>query len=385
MLITINRVTDKYWNITEQESSIDQIDRDILRIMVTKGCTSAYAIWVQMKKENENVMVYKNIGRRVLLLQEGGFIEEIKLEGIENLHGRKDYKLTMIGLEQLIPQLLEYPDGTEIVVKYMDKFGLDKEGFGIVLISRLYVITDVINRYLPTLTGQERGNLLTIIDPKGQLAKKPRNESIRTYGNFRAVQQLRLTAAEPELKSVTEFLKHILEAERVDKSMQEISSSSRIDGIHKFESSPSKKNKTTESTKAIPEVNHKVEDVIKSVKLFDSKTNKIIANYYDEIRSKLERYNIELKIDDKGKETKKYSLTRSYSAYSEPRKKRDQELVSKDIQELHKVIVQVPEPIKVLKQIANSIEALVVLPSEELENYYNPKSKTYNLIKTIDK
>ncbi|HZD35443.1 MAG TPA: hypothetical protein VE130_09585 [Nitrososphaeraceae archaeon] len=338
-----------------------------------------------MKKENENVMVYKNIGRRVLLLQEGGFIEEIKLEGIENLHGRKDYKLTMIGLEQLIPQLLEYPDGTEIVVKYMDKFGLDKEGFGIVLISRLYVITDVINRYLPTLTGQERGNLLTIIDPKGQLAKKPRNESIRTYGNFRAVQQLRLTAAEPELKSVTEFLKHILEAERVDKSMQEISSSSRIDGIHKFESSPSKKNKTTESTKAIPEVNHKVEDVIKSVKLFDSKTNKIIANYYDEIRSKLERYNIELKIDDKGKETKKYSLTRSYSAYSEPRKKRDQELVSKDIQELHKVIVQVPEPIKVLKQIANSIEALVVLPSEELENYYNPKSKTYNLIKTIDK
>jgi hypothetical protein len=116
--------------------------------MVTKGCTSGYAVWVQMKKENENVMVYKNIGRRVLLLQEGGFIEEIKLEGVENLHGRKDYKLTIKGLEQLIPYFLTHTEEIENIVQYMDKFKLDKTLFQKLLTERVKSTLQVLDKYL---------------------------------------------------------------------------------------------------------------------------------------------------------------------------------------------------------------------------------------------
>jgi hypothetical protein len=147
VLTTINRVTNKYWSIVGQVSAVDSIDRDILRIMATKGCTSAYAVWVQMKAEDDNVMVYKNIGRRVLLLQEGGFLEEVKLEGVENLHGRKDYKLTIKGLEQLIPYVMTHIKEIQKLTEYMVKFDINRNLFGVILLEQLTSMIRVVNEY----------------------------------------------------------------------------------------------------------------------------------------------------------------------------------------------------------------------------------------------
>ena len=308
-------------NISIQNlSDSDSTDKNII-LLITKGYTSSYAIWAFMKKEakeighGRRVMTYKNINTRVIKLFNAGFIEEVEQTG-RPPHGRIDYKVSMKGLEELIPDVLVHPEELKSVIEYMDKFGLDIVSFGLLLLKKYTRMTELVHEY----------HKLALYDV-----------SDVTYERGRDV----------------------------------------YEGFHRAVSN---------LVKDIGAVKEKqFQDTMTTVKLFDKRTNKAIMNYYEEISDKLERYNIELKIDDKGKDTKKYSLMRSYSAYSEPRKKRDHKLVGRDMRALLKVIYIMPEPVEFLKDIANNIEALVVLPSGELENYYNSKNKTYNLTRTIDK
>ena len=84
-------------------------------LMVTKGHTSSYAIWMAMTEEakkNSNptkVIAYKNINQRALNLSIHGYFEEIKVDLI-NMHGRRDYKLTLKGMKQLVPYIKTHPD-----------------------------------------------------------------------------------------------------------------------------------------------------------------------------------------------------------------------------------------------------------------------------------
>jgi hypothetical protein len=106
---------------------VDNTDQDIMRIMVTKWSTSAYTTWIKMNEEyGENAFSYKNIGKRFVRLAENNVIEEIKLENVENLHGRKDYKVTMKGMEQLIPYIMTHPEDVRTINGYISKFNLDK-------------------------------------------------------------------------------------------------------------------------------------------------------------------------------------------------------------------------------------------------------------------
>jgi hypothetical protein len=105
--------------------------------MVTGGCTSAYTVWLRMKDESKVSLSYKNVGKRVVRLAKHGILEEIKLEGVENLHGRKDYKVTMRGIEQLIPYIMTHPEQVQNMVKYIDKFNLDKNFFEDILVDKL--------------------------------------------------------------------------------------------------------------------------------------------------------------------------------------------------------------------------------------------------------
>jgi hypothetical protein len=116
--------------------------------MITKGCTSAYTTWIKMNEESgDNAFSYKNIGKRFVRLAKNAILEEIKLEGVENLHGRKDYRLTMKGLEYLLPHIMMHPKEVQNMVKYLDEFGVDKKGFGQSLLRTLLVIAETINEY----------------------------------------------------------------------------------------------------------------------------------------------------------------------------------------------------------------------------------------------
>lgn len=118
--------------------------------MITRGHSNSYAIYRQLKKEAEEKsirsMTYKNTNRRILLLVQVGVIEEIKYtERVP--HGRIDYKLTVKGLEYLLPYILMHPEEVRSMVSYMNKFSIDKKGFGEVLLKRLLVIAETIIEY----------------------------------------------------------------------------------------------------------------------------------------------------------------------------------------------------------------------------------------------
>ncbi|MPZ06624.1 MAG: hypothetical protein GEU26_09450 [Nitrososphaeraceae archaeon] len=108
-----------------------------------------------MKKEakestgSKKVMAYININKRVTELTKMEFLEELKPDlNTVNIHGRRDYKITMKGLEQLIPRLLEHPEEIENIIRYMGKFGLDKEKFLDSLFYRLLATVSTLQEYM---------------------------------------------------------------------------------------------------------------------------------------------------------------------------------------------------------------------------------------------
>jgi hypothetical protein len=148
---------DKYHrevkNNTTDLTETDATDREIISF-VTKGYSSSYSIWSAMKKEakekklDRKVMTYRNTNKRVVRLSRLGLLEENKPE-VYSVHGKRDYKLTMKGLEQLIPYILNHLDAIEKLVEYMDRFELDKEEFG-------RVLKDKFSSMLETLTTFEK-------------------------------------------------------------------------------------------------------------------------------------------------------------------------------------------------------------------------------------
>lgn len=97
-----------------------------------------------MKKEakdgnsNRKVMTYRNINKRVLRLAKVGLLEEIKADShTVNIHGRKDYKVSMTGLSCLMPHIMTQSGDANSIILYMERFGLDKRAFGNLLISQV--------------------------------------------------------------------------------------------------------------------------------------------------------------------------------------------------------------------------------------------------------
>jgi len=119
-----------------------------------KGRTSPYAIWAAMKKEakertdGKKVMAYININKRVTELAKMELLEELKPDShTVNIHGRKDYKLTMKGLEGLIPYVQTHPGEVKNIVNYMDKFGIDKNRLALLLLERWTHMSKLLNVY----------------------------------------------------------------------------------------------------------------------------------------------------------------------------------------------------------------------------------------------
>ena len=115
---------------------------------------------------------YKNIGKRFVRLAENSIIEETMLENVENLHGRKDYKVTMKGMEQLIPYIMTHPEDVRTINGYIKEFNLDKR-------LLLELLIDKFHSGLDTLYVI----LLTTLTPKI-------DDSIWTYDVVESMNQL---------------------------------------------------------------------------------------------------------------------------------------------------------------------------------------------------
>ena len=140
--------------------ALDETDEEILLLLVTKGCTSAYSVWVTMKKEardgkrdiNRKVMTYRNINKRVIRLAKLGLLEEIKPDvHTVNIHGRKDYEVSKTGISYLMPHIMTHPGDANAIIMYMERVGLDKRAFGDLIISQVASRIDSASHHLESL------------------------------------------------------------------------------------------------------------------------------------------------------------------------------------------------------------------------------------------
>ena len=139
--------------VSKLNSNLDLVDKWII-FLITQGCTSSYAVWAAMQKEsriNHNsmkVLAYKNIHQHAINLAKEGYLEDVKLEAGANVHGRRDYKVTMQGMMQLIIHCIEYPTDIKSLVTYMEQIKLDKQPFTDILVDTLGSLSYAVNLYL---------------------------------------------------------------------------------------------------------------------------------------------------------------------------------------------------------------------------------------------
>lgn len=123
------------------------MDQAILLIMAIRNCTSAYSTWIQLVKEiGGNALSYKNVGKRIIKLWQSGMLKEVKLN-VQNIHGRKDYKLTMEGMKLIASFAITHPEEIKNILQYIDRFRLDKPLFGEYMLDKFASCIEAINEY----------------------------------------------------------------------------------------------------------------------------------------------------------------------------------------------------------------------------------------------
>jgi hypothetical protein len=120
-------------------------------------------------EDKQYVMTYKNINKRVIKLSRLGLVEGIKSSPYTvNIHGRRDYKLTMKGLLCLQDHIIARPQDIRYIVEYMDKNQVDKKEFTKLLNDRVTSTIFAVDLYRRTI-GMDRFRLEW--DKEGQITK----------------------------------------------------------------------------------------------------------------------------------------------------------------------------------------------------------------------
>jgi hypothetical protein len=146
-------------------------DNEFLK-MIARGHTSAYAIHKFMEKQaaaeaNDNekqqqrpLITYKNIGVRMLRLAKDGLIQEetdIMIVGIRSMHSRKDYKITIKGIEQLIFSTNIHKEDIKTIADYLDKYHPNERhhalGYGLMI--RFADASSLLSEYLEYIKHPE--------------------------------------------------------------------------------------------------------------------------------------------------------------------------------------------------------------------------------------
>ncbi len=211
-------------------------DNELLK-MIIAGYTSAYTIYTFMKKKNDDInnqvyppqyaphtqdyiqelvrqpsdekekqkqkrlrlqhithantlkynilplIAYKNINTRVLGLARAGLIEEVKI-GNNSIHGRKDYRVTLKGLEQLIlPSAIKIQKGyVKTIVDHVNNKSYsataDRNILGRLLTDRFIDAANLLNEYLtyiqhPELMPIKEGQINNLVNKLKELKMYP--------------------------------------------------------------------------------------------------------------------------------------------------------------------------------------------------------------------
>lgn len=103
-----------------------------IMLLVTRGYNSSYSIRSAMMKniekgleEKKKVMSYMNLNKKVTELSRMGLLEEIKPDlSTINTSGRfrRDYKVTVKGLEQLIFSTIIHKEDVKTIAYYLDRY-----------------------------------------------------------------------------------------------------------------------------------------------------------------------------------------------------------------------------------------------------------------------
>jgi hypothetical protein len=138
------------------EIELDAFDMDMLVTIVMVGfrygSTSSYTIWSYMKDEairtgdHNKFMAYKNINKRIIRFLNHGLISQINTNS-PNVHGRKEYVLTDVGLAKLVPYFLAHPVEVKLLVYYLNYNSIDKKHFGRLLRKGYASAAEALNAY----------------------------------------------------------------------------------------------------------------------------------------------------------------------------------------------------------------------------------------------
>lgn len=145
-------------------------DNEFLK-MIARGHTSAYDIHKFMetqaveandngKQQQRPVITYKNIGVRMLRLARDGLIQEetdIMIVGIRSMHSRKDYKITIKGIEQLIFSNAIHKEDVKTIADYLDKHHPNERhhALGFWFMIRFADASSLLNAYLEYINHPE--------------------------------------------------------------------------------------------------------------------------------------------------------------------------------------------------------------------------------------
>lgn len=84
------------------------------------------------------LLLLASVNKRVRKLAKTGFLEQLKPVNdlyTLNTHGRKDYKITMQGMKQLIQYVINRPLTSGKIIEYIEKTGLNMELLGPILLD----------------------------------------------------------------------------------------------------------------------------------------------------------------------------------------------------------------------------------------------------------
>lgn len=149
------------------ETDADALDKEIM-FLITKGNPSVYSVWSAMNRQMQGRgLAYVNVKKRVRRMTRLGYLDLTEsfavsvTKGIEAAargklstpRGRIEYKVTMKGLEALIPyQILIHPEEIQTIIEYTDRFNqhldMDKQAFADLLISRISSLVRAANQFM---------------------------------------------------------------------------------------------------------------------------------------------------------------------------------------------------------------------------------------------
>jgi hypothetical protein len=119
--------------------------------LIIRGYSSSYQIWNYIKKNPDKSikpMAYNNTNKRILILCGKGYLEEVsQWNPQQNLHGRKDYKISKKGMEYLISYILFQSGSFEDISKYLDEMKFDRETFEGILGPKILNILESASSY----------------------------------------------------------------------------------------------------------------------------------------------------------------------------------------------------------------------------------------------